>query len=397
MVTWSDIATTWSELEDEWSLLGGVVIIRPPTEIEWTEADIDNALRSSGRYVTYRYELLDQNNVHIDWLDGWVSNASIEHSSFADIQRTAQFQILHNRDINYLTSRIRPWMRLRMRDGQWFEWPFGMFLLSTPKHTHGAGEIETVQAYDQLLVLHEDIPDTRFTVQQGTNVIEAARQILLDLGFGETVSISIPASDVTMQSTRDWDIGSSRLAIVNALLNYANYTPLSFNGRGDAFSNPYRRPDEMPTAHTYSTKDRSLIIPGATHELDLFGIPNQWIAIVSEPEEPPMVSSYTNDNPESPTSTVNLNRVSTDIRENVEVGSQAALDAYVERIAFEASQVYERVEFETPIMPKHETREIVRLRHDFLNVSARFTETDWSADLYIGGSMKHKLRRVVAV
>jgi hypothetical protein len=133
-------------------------------------------------------------------------------------------------------------------------------------------------------------------------------------------------------------------------------------------------------------------------ELDLFNVPNQWVMVVSEPElDPPLRSVYTNSDPASPTSTVRRQRTITDYREEQEAVDQASLDGKVARLAFEASQVYESIPFQTALMPIHSGNDVYRLVVSRLAINAAYVEHSWKMTMKAGVPMDHVARRVVTV
>jgi hypothetical protein len=121
------------------------------------------------------------------------------------------------------------------------------------------------------------------------------------------------------------------------------------------------------------------------------------VLVVSNPDAPALVSSYTNDNPASPTSTVRRGRTIVDFRTEEEADSQADLDAKVAQLAFNASQVYEHIRFTTGLNPLHSCNDVFRITFSGLAVNSAFVETKWEMELRAGAAMTHEARRVVAV
>src|SRR5690606_718090 len=138
-------------------------------------------------------------------------------------------------------------------------------------------------------------------------------------------------------------------------------------------------------------------IPGPAHTLDLASVPNRWVRVVSHPGRAAIVSEYSNDNPASPTSTVRRGRTLTDFATVDDAADQDNLDALVERIAQEGSQVYESIDWSSSIMPFHSGNDVYRLRHSALSVDDVFIEESWSLQLRAGTEMRHTARRIVGV
>jgi hypothetical protein len=136
---------------------------------------------------------------------------------------------------------------------------------------------------------------------------------------------------------------------------------------------------------------------GLKDSIDLFNIPNKFVAYTSNPDTASLRSVYTNANPFSPLSTVSRERTIPDVREVDDIADQDALDDYVARIAEEASQVFGYVDISTAIMPFHDVNDVIRIEYNPQSIYETFSETDWTIPLQAGAKMPHKLRRVVNV
>ena len=284
--------------------------------------------------------------------------------------------------------------RIRV-DVDWIEWPLGVFLLSTPPRiVDSTGVIiREIEAYDQLQVLIDDKVEDRYTVGQGTNYIVAVKALLDGAGI---INQNLTPTASTLPVVRDWEPGTQKKIIINDLLGAINYRSLWFDENGVAVAMPYVSPADRASEYTYEINEESVILPGVVDSLDLFAIPNKWVLTVSEPDRDPLMSVYTNENPDSPTSTVSRGRTIVDYRE-YEAVDQATLDARAERIAFEASQVYQQVELSTGLMPFHSDSDVVTLIHPGLSILSKFGEVAWEYDLRPGAVMKHRLRRIVNI
>jgi hypothetical protein len=135
---------------------------------------------------------------------------------------------------------------------------------------------------------------------------------------------------------------------------------------------------------------------GMEEELDLFNVPNKWVVVCSNAEQS-LFSTYMNDNPNSPTSTVSRGRTIVDYREVTDIAAQQSLDAYVQRIAFETSQVYGKITFETAINPLHDYMDVLQLEYSPLGIKDKYVETGWTMPLKAGARMKHEVRKVVSI
>lgn len=365
-----------------------------------TESEIRDALtgQHGARRWSFRYELLDYSGATVEWLDG-VESCSIEQNWLADgSKRTARLRIRDLGRINYLSDRIRPWVRLHLPpygDQDYVQWPQGVFVLSSPtRSVNAAGAVvRDVEAYDLLQVLATDKPATRRTVDVGNYPIAQVITLLGDLPH--TIE---RRSGSLVPVAKEWDPGTSKLRMINDLLAYTNFDSLAFDEWGRAYTRKYVQPAARTVEYTYETGQRGVILPDLHQELDLFSVPNQWTRVVSEPDRAPLVSTYTNNNPASPTSTVRRSQTITDFgTESADSLDQATLDERVLRLAAEASQVYETITFRTGLMPIHGGQDTYTLSYPDLAISAKYSERAWSMELRAGAPMTHWARRTVAV
>lgn len=366
----------------------------------YTRTEVVAALTAASRSWAFRYELLGLDNELLGEL-GHVASASVEYNALAQVNGTGRFVIEETDEVDYLRDRIRPWARLTMPandrgDPRWAEWPVGVYLLSTPTRqtTRSGRVIRDLEGMDQGLVLEDDKVADRYHVEAGTSYTDAVVALVGDL----VPSLMVVPTSLVLPADKEWKPGTSRAAIAGELLTAANYSSLYFDGFGVGQVRPYTSPQDRAASWDYANGPSSVILPEVAQERDLYGIANRWVLYASEPDSPPLVSERTNDSPASPTSTVNRGRTITDFREvEGDAPDQATLDARVERLAFEASQVYEAVEFTTGLMPFHEHGEVYTVGVGPLGLAAKFSEHTWGMELRAGATMKHRARRVVTV
>lgn len=379
-------------------------------------------LHSPNRQIDFRYELLDKENRKIRDLKN-VTGAKINQSMFAQIKRTAQFNIIEDgQPIDYLNDRIKPYMRLWMPIGRviareyaffshiqpivlnqivgnensgWIDFPLGVFLLSSPTRKDEVASVHRdIEAYDLSLILRDDKFFERYTIPEGTNYYDAIITILRSAGI---YYYNIEQTIKNLPRTIEFEPGTEKLEAVNELLSQLNYTPLFVDEEGYFVSRAYISPADRSADYAYIDDEQSVTFVGAEEELDTFNVFNVFTVVRTNEEEGPLVSTYINDNPNSPLSTVNRGRNLVDHREITDIADQAALDAYVQRIAFEASQIYGRIQFKTALMPIHGYGDVLQMRYQNLKIDGKYLELNWSMDLTVGGEMSHELRQVVTL
>jgi hypothetical protein len=344
--------------------------------------------------VKFEYELLDSNDKKIGTLDD--VECSISFSAYADIKRSASFLIneKNSKDINFLSERIKPYFNLRMKN-DWIRWGAGIFLLSSPSRTEQSGGIyRDIEAYDKSLILLEDKVTDRYRIAAGTVYTDEIRSLVVSAGI---TKISIEDSTLALSVDKEYEIGTSKLSIINDLLGSINYYSVFFDENGFCCCRKYKNPSDRVAEFEYTTNDRSITLYGSSETMDAFSVPNKFVRYVENPEADYLISTFINDSASNKLSTVSRGRVITDIEAVNDISDQATLDTYVKRIANERSQVYGGMELTTMLMPHHTFLDCLHIRNKNLGVSEKFIETFWSMDLRVDGVMKHTCRKVVAL
>lgn len=219
----------------------------------------------------------------------------------------------------------------------------------------------------------------------------------MKLSAPKSQKMNIVNSNSTLPASLEWEPGTPKLKIINDLLGAINYGSAVYDENGIFSAKPYVAPSVRSSEFTYATDSASVITGNVDQTIDLFGVPNKWIIVVSEPDRPVLVGSYTNSSPHSPTSTVSRGRTIVDFRTEQSAPDQVTLDAQAARLAFEASQVYEVIEFDTATMPIHSDSDVYDLIIDGLVVNSKYSEQSWSMTLENGAAMSHRVRKVVSI
>jgi hypothetical protein len=360
-------------------------------------ADAVAAALVGTRTLSFKYERYNKTNIYRgDFQTVIKGSATVKHTAFADIKRSFKFKARDDISVDWLNDRVKPKMGVLMPDGgtAWFS--LGLFLMSSPavEVSNGGPPMRTVDAYDQTVILINDKITDRYVVAAGSNVITAVSALLTSAGV--TLQ-NLSPSTKTLPSDRDWDPGTTKLSIINSLLGSINYGSMWFDGDGYAIGRPYMTPSTIPPGWNYLDDSKSMLRKDAVSALDLFNVPNKWIGVVSEPDQTLITSVYTNSNPDSPTSTVSRGVTYVDYRTDLQAVDQASLDGIVQRIATEASQIYEKVTLKTGLMPHHEHLDVLNVRYTKISVENLYQETEWDLPMKVGATMTHSLRRLVEI
>lgn len=357
-----------------------------------TEKQVWDALhaRIGIRSVRFRFYII-RNGVRARSLPA--ESGSVRYSAEDEIQRTASFTFCGETDINWLADEIQPVMEILV-NGKWAEFPLGIFVPSTPTRNIDGYQISyTVEAYDRTIYAKEDCIIERVFYPAGTDYLNAIQQLILSCGIPD---VKVTAVSAALPTDREFEIGTSKLEIINTLLSEINYLPLSINANGNAVLMPYKEPSAENVSYTYRADELSVLQSTASSTADLYNVPNIYIAVVSNPEQETIRSVYINDNPASELSTVRRGRnIVSELYKPDAIANQEELDSYIRRVAFSRSQIYETASINTALMPMHEGREVLEIRHP--EISGIFEEIGWEMDLQAGGTMQHSIRRIVQI
>lgn len=365
--------------------------------MSYSQKEIDAALRfkNNSRKIDFQYDLLDKYDTYKGRLDG--ISGTINFSAFAAIKRTATFDFNEylQRNIDYLSDRIQPYMILYMPDGGTVRFPLGIFLLASPnRKINGNFKTREIVAYDKTLILEEDKFTERYFIAKDTSYVEAIEKILSTAGI---TRVNIQPSNSVLRIDKEYEAGTSKKEVINDLLNQMNYDSIYIDENGYFRASEYILPSDRPINHIYIADEASVLTPDAEESLDTAGVANVFTRVVSNPETSiVLTSTFVNDKIESATSTVSRGRKITDIEKLDNIASQEALDNLVIRIANNATSKYSHLLFGTALMPIHGNQDTIYIDNkDISDTPIRLNETAWTMPLEKGAIMTHEARKVV--
>ncbi|MDL2257592.1 hypothetical protein LJC42_00335 [Eubacteriales bacterium OttesenSCG-928-K08] len=281
----------------------------------------------------------------------------------------------------------------------WAEFPLGLFILSSPKRDSKNGlNTWTVSAYDRTVILAEDGITQPWYIPVGTAYMDAIQTLLISAGIDAVIVDG--ESDAVLKTAREFDPGTSKRSIINTLLSEINWNSIYCNADGIFVLSPYTVPSESDVSYIYRVDELSIISRDTASEADYYNVPNVFLAIVSNPElEEDYTATWENHDPLSPLSIENRGRriVTNPPYQPESTSSQAALDAYVERLAFEANQIYEKLSISTAINPLHERADVIEIKDHPDDINGVWVESSWAINLSHEDKMTHNFRRLVTI
>lgn len=341
------------------------------------------------RRISFRYDLLNNNELKIGELDNTTGSVSMDAEAI--IKRTGRFNIKENvaKEIDYLNDRIKPIMII---DG--VEYPLGIYLMPSPERTKKIKSVfRKINAYDVTQVLMEDKITNRYYTKKGTEYIDVINRLINSAGIAR---VDIIPTEAVVTRDREFEIGTSKIDIVNDLLKEINYTSLYVDSVGVVTAKPYEHPATQSINHQYQTGlNANIVLDKTEDDFDVFNVPNVFVCYVSNPDNPPLVSRFINDNPNSPVSTVRRHRNIVQVSTVKDIADQETLDAYVKRLAYDAANTHHVIKFETMNNPNHGYSDAILIKDDDLKINNKYIESGWEMNLSVGGTMKHTVNKVV--
>lgn len=337
-------------------------------------AELEDQL-SATRVTSFRFDLLERRftangdpipEAVVGQLHGvtagevsWTYNASIKGGGSITVVETGQ-------DIDWATARIRPVAILNDAT----EIPIGVFIPSAPKRTHTAtGTLVPVELLDKCSLLDQDVyadTDTGmalpFSLAVGSDVLLTVKSLIEDVG--EATPLIPPDEGILTSSPMTWDVGTTRLRIINDLLSAINYFSLWVDGTGAFRTTKYTPPKDRPAVYSLLApfEDGRLMSPEWNSEEDIYSIPNRFVAITQGDDTKEGLVSTAMLDPASPYSYANRGRWVTAVATGVEVTDQEALDKYAAwRLAIAVS-VSQRIEVKHPILPNLRVNENIHFQ-----------------------------------
>lgn len=334
------------------------------------------------RNIGFKYKLLHKDNTFKKWL-GTITSCNVRYDSLSTLKSSARIGMKEDLEIDYYNDRIQPIVALNGLD-----YPLGVFLISSPKRKKGLVTTRDIDMYSTLQLVAEDILEERFYIGEGENVVNTIIRLI-------GIPCDITLSTKTTLTGREYEIGTSKIEIINELLKSINYTSLYVDMQGKYIARPYVLPMNRAIDIEYLEGVRSILVPSMDIEFDTFGVPNRFIRYTNHPDVyPPLVAIYENTNVDSPISTANR-RVVPNAREVTDVTDLETLIALTKKECYEATDVFEHLIFESAINPVHGYSDCIYVRNE--DIFGKFIETSWEFNFQVGAKMKHEVRRVITI
>lgn len=343
-----------------------------------------------------------------DWETGEVDLSNNRSASWAlslSMRRTQRIDPLVDYVLAACDLRVQP-------EGDWERFPLGLYRFDLPSYEYLEGvELWELGGSSPEMLLEDSGPQGEYAVREGTGVLRAVRDIIADRGWPASTVNFPPASedrdllnDMAFDPTSESG-GSSWLNICNALLGARSFAALRTDRHGKWWTRRLSdlndgEPDVV-YADAWAPEGERLLIGDPTSDYTDNRFANVVIVRSQDvDQEPPIIAVARNDNPDSPASVQNLDRVVTkevnlqsiSSQEDAEITARAELQA--------ATSFYRRVSISTLPDPRRTIRESYEVYADsggnrVLN-GERYGVTNWRLPMGEEVSqMTHEVNRIV--
>lgn len=249
---------------------------------------------------TFEYYIVDP----ITWRDSrkldTVTSCTIKRDMTVDTLGSATIDL--GEDIG--EAYIRAYLIIE-QDGLVEKIALGTFLVQTP-NTEFDGTVQklSLDAYTPLLELKENPPPIGYALEKTTNIMEKASQLCAEHMRAPVVpgvSTEKLFSDFVANQNDTW------LSFIRDLMANAKFE-FDLDPLGKVMFNPTQEFDAVLPIWTYTDDNSSILHPTLSLKNDLYGIPNVVEVLYSTAADQHYYARVVNDDPSSPTSTVNRGR-----------------------------------------------------------------------------------------
>lgn len=180
----------------------------------------------------------------------------------------------------------------------------GTYLVQTPSLSYdGKSTTISIDAYTPLIELKESLPPLGYSILKDTNIMETAYNICREHMRAPVVKTN---NTKTLYSDFVSNIEDTWITFVNDLVSNAKYK-IDLDESGRVLFAPIQDIASLQPRYTYTDDNSSILYPELTDKRDLYGIPNV-VEVVYSSDSGYLFSRITNDDPNSPISTVNRGR-----------------------------------------------------------------------------------------
>ena len=286
-----------------------------------------------------------------------VKSCSIDKDESSDTLGSASISIVDTLGETY----IRAYLLIR-QNGNNFRVTLGTFLVQTPSSDFdGKNRNVTMDCYTPLLELKENPPPLGYTLMKGENIMERAYEICRENCRAPVVETKL---EKVLEANFVSNTDDTWLVFLQDLLAQAKYK-FYLDEEGKILFAPIQKLEQLKPVWTFNDDNSSILYPDINLEHDLYGIPNVVEVVCSTGTEM-YTARVVNDDPNSPTSTINRGReiLYRETSPNIQgIPSVEQINEYAEALLEELSSVEYQVSYKHGYCPVR-VGDCVRLNYE---------------------------------
>lgn len=248
---------------------------------------------------TFEYYVVDPGTWKETKMLDNVKSCKISRDSNADTLGSATIDVINSVGECYIRAYL-----ITIQNGIRERYPLGTFLVQTPSSTFdGKVRSVTMDAYTPLLELKEKMPPFGYSILKGQNIMARAYQIVRENVRAPVVPpacLDKLSGDFVANTDDTW------FSFVTDLMSNAKYS-FDLDELGRILFSPNQDIASLQPVWTYDDGNSSILYPDISMSHDLYGIPNV-VEVVYSKNSVHYYAKVVNDDPNSPTSTINRGR-----------------------------------------------------------------------------------------
>ncbi|AXQ52884.1 minor tail protein [Microbacterium phage Neferthena] len=287
--------------------------------------------------------------------------------------------------------------------------PLGIFLLSSAvEEWEDTGRVWNISLLDRCTVPSQDAFDQSYSVPAGTLILKQVQTILTTCGEFMPVDAS---NTLATANGMAWEAGTSKLKVINDLLDVAGYNALWMDGQGNYQATPRVLPADrsinyevLGIPRELKDGEQAIYQPDWTRDRDSFEVPNKVIAVQAAggDDAAALVGTWTNTDRNSPYSYQSRGRWIPHVLDSVECpdGTDPQVIAFLQSRAratlVQMSAVQAQVKITNLPIPVR-VGDVVRFANTQAGVDARHVITRIELDVTPTGLMRTNLQEVISL
>jgi hypothetical protein len=248
---------------------------------------------------TFEYRVIDPATWKEKKILDNIKSCTIERDSEADTLGSATIDVEESTGECY----IRVYL-VTIQNGETERFPLGTFLVQTPSSSFdGKAYSISMDAYTPLIELKEKMPAYGYSLPEGENIMDKVYALT-----NENVRAPVVKAKADDTLTGDFvaNTDDTWMSFLKDLAANAEYS-FSIDEMGRILFAPDQDTDAMQPVWTFDDSNSSILYPDISLDHDLYGIPNV-VEVIYSSDNNYFFSRIVNDDPNSPTSTVNRGR-----------------------------------------------------------------------------------------